>query len=154
MDWNRGEPQGIEPTYMWSWRLSGHHWQGVTSHSSLQLRPCPKGLEDHLILWSILVLCQQNAIEVHFAWRIVNVLYKGTVQRDFFIWFLIGMYSSQAPYEGIWRLFKFYLEFEEKFAIFDSLPAIVYSGESILPVLTNTENSDSPHQKMRGIKIY
>jgi hypothetical protein len=46
---------------------------------------------------------------------------------------------------SIKRLFKFGFEFDEIFAIFDWLSAIIYSGESILPVLFTTESCDSPY---------
>jgi hypothetical protein len=43
-------------------------------------------------------------------------------------------------------LFELEFEFEEIFAIFGRLAALVYSGESILPVLFHTESCDSPHR--------
>jgi hypothetical protein len=46
---------------------------------------------------------------------------------------------------GIYRLFEFGFEFNEIFAIFDWFSAIIYSRESILPILFTTASCDSPH---------
>ncbi len=50
-----------------------------------------------------------------------------------------------SPLFGIHRLLEFGFEFGEIFAIFDWLSAVIYSWESILPVLFTTASCDSPH---------
>jgi hypothetical protein len=50
-----------------------------------------------------------------------------------------------SPLLDIKTFFAFGLEFEEIFAVFDWLSAIIYSGESILPILLNMESCDSPY---------
>ncbi len=59
---------------------------------------------------------------------------KGTVQRDFLSPIFSLMDSSQ-----------FGFEFGEIFTIFYWLSAVIYSGQSIFPVLFTTESCDSPH---------
>jgi hypothetical protein len=54
------------------------------------------------------------------------------------------MDSSQASYFIFKDFSKFGFEFEEIFAIFDWLSAIIYGRELILPVLFNTKSCDSP----------
>ncbi len=46
---------------------------------------------------------------------------------------------SQAPYSVFKDFFEFSFKFEEIFTIFDWLSAIIYSGESILPVTDSGE---------------
>ncbi len=50
-----------------------------------------------------------------------------------------------SPLRGISRLSEFGFEFGEIFTISDWLSAVIYSGESILPVMFTTERCDSPH---------
>jgi hypothetical protein len=59
------------------------------------------------------------------------------------------VFQELAPSKALTRYqnaFDFDFEFEEILAIFDWLPAIVYSWWSILPVLFNTENCTSPNR--------
>jgi hypothetical protein len=51
---------------------------------------------------------------------------------------------------GIKILFKFGFKFDDIFAFFDQLSAIIYSREPILPLLFNTESFNSPHHKSRA----
>ncbi len=49
------------------------------------------------------------------------------------------------------KAFQIWLKVEEKFAIFDWLSAIFYSGELILPVLFCMESCNSSHHLLRGV---
>ncbi len=71
------------------------------------------------------------------------------VKRDFVppIFFKDGFIPS--PILGIYRFFEFAFKFQEIFAIFNWLSAIIYSGESILPILFNTESCNSPYHYSR-----
>jgi hypothetical protein len=62
------------------------------------------------------------------------------VTSDFFA---DGLLSSHLL--GVWRLFEFCFEFGEIITIFYWLSAVIYSGESIFPLLFTTESCDSQH---------
>jgi hypothetical protein len=70
--------------------------------------------------------------------------FEGTVQRSLLLPIFSQMDSSQASYSVFKGFSKFGFKFEEIFAIFDWLSAIIYGGESILPVLFHTMSCDSP----------
>jgi hypothetical protein len=73
-------------------------------------------------------------------------LFKGTVQRVFYTPIFSQMDSSQAPC-SVFKDFSNLASNSMIFAIFDWLSAIIYSAESLLPALLNTESCNSLHHR-------
>jgi hypothetical protein len=78
-----------------------------------------------------------------------RTVFKETVQLNFCLWFVRNRFLL-SHLLVIWRLFEFGFAFVEIFTIFNWLPAIIYSRESILPVLFNTESHNSTHRLIRS----